>query len=476
MNAATMRDYSLLWRMALGIRHARANAIVLGFTVFAALCVGALVQLEENNLALTAGACLRVLLGGLMAGWMMYFVPGAVKLNTPFSARLVPRMRRRLMELTTLAWVVATASATLLSLDTRMAPAFVFLGTGSWIAAYGLGLSGHRAAGAVQCALIFPIIFNSSLPPGVVDALRSGTGLAVATLLMLALAAFSLQAMFMNGGERHYAACEARTLQSERMSAAGQFRERKERKFGAALYRRVLRRDCRDRDAGRLLGHLLGAQNHWVYRALMLGSLVALVACALLGLRLFGGADTQQMVAATGWLFASALLVVPLFDSERRNVRLKDTAAEQVLFRLAPAMPGTAPAFNRKVNATLLRGALLEWAMLAGTVLLLSALTGASASSMFMQACFCCLALPLAGANLRDHARHAGLLGWRLFLGAAASLGASFAAARLLAQVSGLPLVAGAALASLLIALAVVAAAFARSIKAPFAFPAGRLL
>jgi hypothetical protein len=259
------------------------------------------------------------------------------------------------------------------------------------------------------------------------------------------------------------------------MSAAGQFRERKARKLGAALYLRVLRRDCRRRAAGRLLGHLLGAQNHWVYRAIMLGSVVALAACALLGLRLFGSAATQEMAAAIGWLFASALLVLPLFDSERRNVRLKDTAAEQALFRLVPAMPGTAPAFNRKVNAALLRGALLEWAMLAGTVLLLSALSGAAASSMFMQACFCCLTLPLVGANLRNHARHAGLLGWRLLFGAAASLGASAIAALALKAVSGLPLAPGAALASVLIALAVVASGLARSRAAPFAFPAGRL-
>jgi len=471
MNAA-LRDYHLLWRMALSIRHARTNTILFGFAVFAALCVGALVQLEEREPLHTASAAVRVALASLLGGWMVYFVPGAVKLNTPFTARMVPRMRRRLMGLTTLVWAIATASATLMSFDTRMVPAFVFLGTGSWIAAYGLGLSGHRAAGAVQCALVFPVVFNSSLPAGLFDSLA---GLAVATLLMLALGAFALQAMFMNGGEKHYAACEARALQSERLSAAGQFRERKERKFGAALYLRVLRRDCRARDSGRLLGHLMGAQNHWVYRAIMLGRVVAVAACALLGMRLFASVDTKDMAAATGWIFASALLLVPLFDSERRNVRLKDTAAEQALFRLAPAMPGAAPAFNRKVDGVLLRGALLEWAMLAGTVLILSAMSGASASSMFMQACFCCLTLPLVGASLRNHAHRAGLLGWRLFLGAAASIGTSVAAGVALERALGLPLTAGAALASIVIALAVVAGGFARSRTAPFAFPAGRL-
>jgi hypothetical protein len=474
MNAA-LRDYYLLWRMALSIRHARANTILFGFAVFAALCVGALVQLGERELLHTASAAARAAVASLLGGWMMYFVPGAVKLNTPFTARMVPRMRRRLMALTTLVWAIATASATLMSLDTRMVPAFVFLGTGSWIAAYGLGLSGHRAAGVVQCALVFPVVFNSSLPAGLFDSLGTGTGLAVATLLMLALGAFTLQAMFMNGGEKHYAACEARALQSERLSAAGQFRERKERKFGVALYLRVLHRDCRTRDSGRLLGHLLGAQNHWVYRAIMLGGVLAIAACALLGMRLFASADTNQMVAAIGWIFASALLLAPVFDSERRNVRLKDTAAEQALFRLVPAMPGAAPAFNRRVDGALLRGALLEWAMLAGTVLCLSVMTGASAASLFMQACFCCLTLPLVGASLRNHAHRAGLLGWRLFLGAAASIGVSFAAGVALERALGLPLTAGAALASIVIALAVVAGGFARSRTAPFAFPAGRL-
>jgi len=472
---AALKDYYVLWRMALSIRHARANGVVLAFALISILCVGALVQLKEQDLLLTAGLSLRIGLGVLLACWMMYFIPGAVRLSTPFTARLVPRMRRRLMELTALVWVVASASATLMSFDTRAVPAFVFLGTGTWIAAYGLGQSGHRAAGVLQCLLFGLVIFYDSLPRGLFDVLAGGTGLAVATLLMLALGAFSLQQMFMNGGERHYAAREALALQSERLSAAGQFRDSKERSIGSGLYLHVLGRDCRARDTKRLLGHLLGAKNHWVYRAIMLGGVIAAVGAALAGMRLFASSETLEMVAAIGWLFSSALLLAPLFDSERRNVRLKDTSAEQALFRLVPAMPGTAPAFNRSVNGALLRNALLEWAMLAGTVLLLSALTGASSASMFMQACFCCLTLPLVGVNLRNHARHAGLLGWRLFLAVAVSLGISFLVALGLNRTVGLGLPAGAALASIAIALSMIGYGFRRAKAAPFAFPAGRL-
>lgn len=470
MNAA-LKDYYLLWRMGLSIRHPRANAIVLGFTLFIVLCTGALIQMKEGDLLLTASLSLRIAIGCLLAGAMMYFIPGAVKLCTPFTARLVPRIRRRLIGLTILLWAMATGAATLISLDTRAAPSLVFLATGSWMAVYGLSHTGHRATGFAQCALLFATFFHGGLPAMI----SGGIGFVVATCLMLALGALTLQAMFMNGGERHYAAREAQVLQSERMSAAGQFRERRDHKLGAAFYLRVLRRDCRERDASRLLGHLLGAKNHWVYRAFMLGNVVLVIGCALAGLRLFAGADTQEMVAAIGWMFASALLVAPLFDSERRNVRLKETAAEQVLFRLAPAMPGKAPAFNRSVSVALLRGALLEWTMLAGTVLLLTVMTGASASSIFMQACFCCLSLPLIGANLRNHARRAGLLGWRLLLAMAVSLGVCLIGALALEPALGLPLEAGAALTSIAIALAVVACGMARDRKAPFAFPAGRL-
>jgi len=333
--SAVMKDYYLLWRMALSIRHPRAHVFFLCATAVATLGLGALIQLKEDDLLRTVILSLQVVLGFLLVGALFYFIPGAVKLNTPATARLVPRMRRRLMGLTILACVVATGAVALMAMmgsDTRAEAALVFLGTGSGIAMYGLAQSGHRAAGVGQFALFGVIFFNSSVPPGLLEPLTHGSGFAIATLLMLALGAFVLQAMFMNGGERHVAACAARALQAERLSATGQFRERKVRGFGAALYRRILARDSRRRDSGqlsrRLLGHLLGAASHPVHHALTLASLVAIVACALLGIHLFASADTQHMVTNIGWLFASGLLLVPFFDSERRNARLKDTAAE----------------------------------------------------------------------------------------------------------------------------------------------------
>ena len=469
-----LKDYWLVWRMALSAR-SRADVLILGFTAFLTLLVAFLVMVMKDDAMLAATSALRVAVGGATMGWLLYFVPGAVKLNTPAVARLVPRLRRRLIESTVLAWTGVIAFATLMSLGTKLSPALVLLATGTWIAAYGLGQSGHRAGSWMQVGFAAVFFFSRSLPPALVDGIQHGMGFAIATLLMLAFAAYALQHMFMNGGERHYVAREAQALQLERTTVDGQFRERKQGRFDASLYRWVLARDSAARDSGRLLVHLFGARNHWVNRAIVLVSILVLAGVALLVMHARAGADTQALIRDIGWMFASPLLLGAMFDTEKRNVRLKDTAGEQALLRMAPPLPAGAPAFNRKVALALLRTALIEWAMLAGAVLCVGVMTGASAANLFQQACLCCLTLPLVGATLRDHAQRCGLLGWRLLLGFAASLLASFGLGLVLERAIGLPFTAGAALASIVIAALLVATGFRRAATAPYAFPAGRL-
>lgn len=469
-----LKDYWLVWRMAISSR-SRADVLILGLTAFLTLLVGFLVMIMKDDVMLATGAALRVAVGGAMMGWLLYFVPGAVKLNTPAVARLVPRLRRRLIESTVLAWICVIAFATLVSLGTKLSPALVLLATGTWIAAYGLGQSGHRAGTWMQVGFASVFFFSRSLPPALVDGIQHGAGFAIAFLLMLAFAAYALQHMFMNGGERHYVAREAQALQLERMSVDGQFRDRRQSRFDASLYRWILARDSAARDSGRLLVHLMGARNHWVNRAIVLVSILALAGVALLVMRNAASAETQQLVREIGWLFPLPLLLGAMFDTEKRNMRLKDTAGEQALLRMAPPLPAGAPAFNHKVAMMLLRTALLEWAMLAGAVLCAALMTGASAANLFKLACLSCLTLPLVGATLRDHAYRSGLLGWLLLLGFAVSVLASLGLGLVLERASGLPFTAGAALVSIALAAVFIARGFRRAEAAPYAFPAGRL-
>ena len=469
-----LNDYWLVWRMALSTR-AHANLFVLALAAFITLGAAFVAMVVQGDALFAASVALRAAVGGLLMGWLLYFVPGAVKLNTPLTARMVPRLRRRLIEFTVLVWIVATGYAALMSVGTPLSPALALLATGCWIGAIGLGQSGHRAGTWMQFAFAGVFFFSRHLPPALIAGIQHGTGLAAACLLMLAFGAYALQAMFMNGGERHYAACAAQALQIERQSVTGQFKDRGQDRFVAPLYRWVLQRDTAARNSARLLVHLLGARNHWVNRAVILGTILALSAVALHMLDTSGRPQTQGLVRDLGWMFVLPLLLGAFFDTEKRNARLNDTAGEQALLRLAPALPAGAPAFNRKIALTLLRTALLEWAMLAGVVLCLGVMTGASAASMLMQACLCCLTLPLVAATLRDHARHSGILGWRLVLGFAVSLALSLGAGVVLDPGLGLPFAALTGLVSSAIAGGLVVRGFQRAQTAPFAFPAGRL-
>jgi hypothetical protein len=474
MNAA-LRDYYLLWRMALSTRARHAHTFVLGLSALATLLVGFLVHLKNGDALLTIGMGLRVALGCLALGAVMYFLPGAVKLNTPVNARLVPRMRRRLVQLTVGIWIVATLLATVLAIDTRLSLPGVFLATGEFIAIYGLAVSGHPAGTVLQCAIVPFIMMRNSVFGDLVKLATRMPYFAPATCLLLAFGAWVLATMFMNGGERHYAMRKREKVKSERRSPAGQFRERKANPFTARVYSAILRRDCARRDGGTLLGHLLGAREHWTNQVLVLGGAALLAGAVIFAARNYGNGRLTEFVSYVGGAFATGCLLLPLFEFERRNVRLMDTRGEQALLRLAPVMPASPSAFNRGVARMLLGRAVFGWCVLVAVVLWLTAAAGPSGPGFFRQACLCCLLLPLLGTNLRDHARRSSLLGLGPVLVLLVTAGISFAVGAVASQIVGIPVTAGAALASIVIALVVVPWRWQRSVEAPVAFPAGRL-
>ena len=473
--SAALRTHAVLARMALSSRQPHAGILVLSFAVLAAAAIGVLVQLKMEDPILSIGVAARIGLAGLVAGWAGYFLPGAIKLNTPGNARLVPALRRRLMQLTAGAWAAATLLMALLAVGSGLAPALVLLGVGIALATFALARTGHWAGIAMQFALFPLVAVSRDIPAGALEWLAHGPGLALASLLMLAYGAFTLRTMFMHGGDRHYAQRERQKLQTERLSPKGQFKEGRPNRLATKIYLAFLRRDCAGRDAGKLLGHLLGVREHWSYQALSLALVTLIGGAALLLLRVYGGDTLRVMAANGGWIFALGVMLVPLFEHERRNIRLMETRGEQALLRLAPAMPATAGAFNRTLARVHLRSALLGWCMQVAAVLSLTLAAGAPLSFHAMQMCACCLTLPLIGTNLRRHARDAGLLGLGPLLALLLSAGISFAIAALLRAAFGLPLTAGAALASILIALVVVPWRWKRSVAAPIAFPVGRL-
>lgn len=472
---SALRDFGLLWRAALATRHARANAWLAGLALFCALAVGMLAWIATSDPVEVVINCLR---GGYVVmafGWVTYFVPGAIKLNTPSDAVLVPRMRRRLRQLTGLVWLSATALSALLALGSPLPAHILFLGVGFWLISMGLGASGHGIGKFMLFAFPMVLGLNRHIPREWLALLASWPGLAVATCTMLALGALTLDLIFPRGGDRHFQLRTAQKLATDRLSGEGQFAQVRVPRLGKWIYEAALLRDCARRNSSALLMHLLGAATHWTQRLVPMACLVAFVAGAMAILRNVASADTLEVIAGAAWIVAPSALFVQLFDVERRLMRLNFTRGEQSLVRLAPSMPRAGSVFNRYFARHLLLASLGEWAIGVIAILCVVALSGASASMLWMQACISCLALPLLAFPLRDHAHRSGTGGWWLALWWGVSVAFSFLVAACAAFMLGTGLIPAAAFASVVLAAASIAWRWRRLAGAPHAFPVGRL-
>ena len=476
--SAALKDLALVWRAALAVRHPYAHAWVCFLALLAALCVGGLTLLR------VAGA-VDALLYGLRAGWavlvfawLLYFISGAAKLNTPANAVLVPRMRRSVLRLMVLAWLSATVLSALLALGSAVRPQLVFLAVGFWLVVLGLARSSSPVRAVAQVMLPFLALILIYLPQAWRAVLASPAGFVAATVLLLGLGAWTLERMFPQGGDHHFQQQAKAKLAVERIGAEGWSRQPLIPRIGRRLYQAALRRDCERRDSGALLMHLFGPDGFWTQRCLALLVMVAGAALLMPVLRLRASPGTIQAVANGSWFFASTLLFIPFADYQRRLARLSVSRGEQGLVKLAPGMPGAAAAFNRHLAARLLRAGLAEWGAFSAAVLAVVAITGAAAETLWMQACVCCLPLPLLASTLRDHARRGGgggAGGWPLFFALLGSSAACWLAGALATRYLGAQIMPVAALASVVLAAALVAWRWRRLAGAPHAFPVGRL-
>lgn len=472
---ATLRDYALLWRAALAKRHARANAVLCALALLSACFVGLLVWFKTSDPLAVGINGLRAVFVVMMFAALMYFAPAAIRLNTPANAMLVPRMRRRLLQLTVLVWFTTVALSTLLALGTSLPAHLTFLGVGFCCIMLGLAISGHTLGTWIQGLLPLVFVFGSSIPSAWVEPLGRAPVFALASLLLLALGACTLATMFPHGGDRHFGRQAARKLATDQMTVEGLARRPRTVRLGVWAYGAVLGRDCARRDGGALLMHVLGPGVHWTHRILPLVFFAAAAAGVLLALRTLASVDPLAALTNGSWVFASTALLVQVFDYQQRSIRLAFTCGEQSLVKLAPGMPASAGVFNRQLARRLLQTSLVEWAVVSILMLCLLAVAGAPAPILAMQACVCFLALPLLATNLRDHARDSGSGGRWMFQWMLVALGLSFFAGALMRQAFGLPLLQGAALASVLLSAMAVAWRWRRLAGAPHAFPVGRL-
>lgn len=469
--SARLRDYRMLWRAAVTHANPRLSRIVSWGVAFLVIVIGAAVA---GSLGPRAGLawfwCAAS--GILLLHWAWRFMPGAVKLNSPANAQLVPQMRRRLVELSWLLCCIGVAGIASAPYTNTS-----HLGTMlSWVVAFvvvsGLGMAGHRATSAFIIAASICSLLVDNVP------VKLGTLLSHPAVVVLSLPVYAgviflaMRAMFPQGGERHWDMLARRARWASAAGKPDPLVEQLAGKRAKGWYAASLRRDSARRDSRRLVLHALGPGIHLGEFVIVLGYMAAIVAG--IGILSTWRAD-PIVVNDLGWVFTSMLLVLPLIHCGRIGQLSGVLASEQALVRLAPAMPAAAAAFNRRLGRALLLQALVVWGMTAGAAVLLAALGGAGPEALLRVASLACLVLPVVAVPLRDHAsrrRSAAAAAATLLL---VSLVESLSLGMAVNAFTSMPVLPVAALVSIGFTIVVVARRLRAMRQAPCAFPAGRM-
>ncbi|WP_312511351.1 hypothetical protein [Massilia sp.] len=463
-----LAQYWLLWQAALSFTRSFSRHLLLLAAIFVTL-VSALIVGATGSTQAWLGWALCIPAGFLLFTWTLAYLPGALKLNSPANAQLVPGMRRRLIELSLLVWLLGIGVLGMGSYLITRTPGPVL-----WLAAFfTLGLAAMTAGIPVARLIYFPLlgafILREHLPAWLATVahgmIASQPGLAV----LAALGALAMLAMFPQAGRRHW---HMFTHQISGSAFGMPVAERQPGRFAwdGVLLRRAVAQGKQGALLMRALGRSLPATlaNALALAAVVTGALIVMGQRGILPLM-------TGYFAQISWVTISGVLLVFLFQAGMAPAWLARTTGEQALVRLAPAFPADASRFNMLLARAQLRQLLTIWLMATGASLLLGLVSGMSGSALLQQVGVCCMTLPALALALRDHARSNA---WPVFAMWALAYGVS--------SIGPLAGIAGMALLGLPFWPVALVTAFGLSAllvrqrlglmrTAPIAFPAGRI-
>lgn len=391
-------QYWLLWRAGLSFTHYFSRRLLLLAAVLVTLvCALAAAWSGSSGAWLSWALCVPA--GFLLSVWSMAWLPGALRLNSPANAQMVPGMRRRLIELGLLVWLAGIGV-----LGVGMTLTAGMPGPSLWLAVnltLGLGAmtAGIRAASLVYFPVLLGFIAGDALPAGLVAALQGVSASPLALALLPLLGALAMWAIFPQAGARHWKMVARQASAGAVKLPATLDREPTRFSWDGLLLRRAVAR--RKPDA--LLVLALGRS--------MPGALASGLALAALGIGVVVFLAKHGVLpimtdyfAQFSWITISGVLVVFIFQAGMAPAWLARTTGEQALVRLAPAFPVDAAAFNGLLARVQLRQSLTIWLMASGAALLLGLASGMDGTALWQQAGVCCMTLPTLGLALRNHA------------------------------------------------------------------------
>jgi len=413
--SAVLQDYCNIWRVTTTQRDARSNtfmAVLAGVLILGFAIVVVLDVLKHH--ALSIPVLLRVLTGlsGFWIGivWATLFVPGALLLNSAANARLLPRQRRRLMQMVAGGWLLLTFLFTAASGSWKIAPV-----VGLFVFAFAMTAAGNRAAlfAMILCGNM-PWLLRVFLPSASADFLLGEASQTIMAVLMLPALAWGVLWMFPAAGDKHYDRHSAQVTRMRRYENGQGWAKESENNtrvwHALRLYGDALRRDCKTRDPGRMLMHALGPVAHWSAWIPSVAVLLVIGVGVRLALAVRNDAHLEVVVHGASVAGLGGFIIATVLGTIQVSQQMSRVRSEQALLRLTP-LAGDARFLNRRLATQLLKNGMILWALLTVAILVAGALITADAGALLRHLGLCFLAGQVAMMGLLgDYASNGG---WR---------------------------------------------------------------
>ncbi|MES3024909.1 MAG: hypothetical protein V4857_25335 [Pseudomonadota bacterium] len=324
-------------------------------------------------------------------------VLGLVLQNSPARALLVPRLRLRLVG-------VFLALCALASIGL----ALIFSVTMGHVHALALGIA--TVLLIISLTLRYPALsfvffvfalFSSQIANIPLRAIGGDPlALAILTPLVLALAWKTAQLLLQNGGDVH-AAFQARLLKHP-LLAANAAQANPQVRLGL-IETALLRRDCARRaPASAMLGYVLGPSYQWIQMPVFALACVGVVGFAQRYV-LAPGTVSENFSFIVTWSSIAATMLAPLALLYLVDANLRTKHNEQILLRLAPAIPQGA-GLNQSFAHALMRRLLVSWTVALLCALSLLLIRDANLAGLMVVLSSAVLMLPLAALPLKNYA------------------------------------------------------------------------
>lgn len=402
--------------------------------------------------------------------WMT-MIGGVIRQNTPANAQLVPRLRKRSIQMTLIIVFLATAVTSLFLsyVFDRYGWCFLFLGFYVIGVAFGQG----RSIGWLSNFMfwVYPAIARRQSTE-VSTLMWSDTALLIGALVLVALIYYFIRITFPAGGDRSWNV-QSRVQKQNQTNKEPMAINANSSSFALLPYDTSFRRDCAKHSANLIL-YVLGPSAHWTASLRPMALVSAAVVIVKAYLLISPHPDVSGFLAADGWAFGLMLL---MFSIPYSASRIAVTTTEQSLFRLTPHAPSS-QLFNRRLGAGLLRTYAQGWLLLTATMVIVSVLTGASTEKYVIELSICSVLLLFACLQLRDYSkevmlnkgygRHWQLLAFLLLL-PTFMMAVTHVSVPLSIWITITAL-------SIVVSSVLIARRWRSMMAAPIAFPAGRML